>query len=65
LRAGLHVLPFALTGLGNRNLDQIADDLLDVAADIADFGEFGGLDLDERRAGELCQPPRDLVRSSG
>ena len=44
----------------DRDLDQVADDLLDVAADIADLGEFGGLDLDERRAGELRQPPRDL-----
>ena len=60
LRAGLHVLALALAGLRDRDLDEIADDLLDVAADIADLGEFGGFDLDERRAGEFCQPPRDL-----
>ena len=42
------------------DLDQVADDLLDVAADIADLGELGRLDLDERRAGELGQPARDL-----
>ena len=60
LGARLHVLALALADLGDRDLDEIADDLLDVAADIADLGEFGGLDLDERRAGELCQPPRDL-----
>ena len=60
LRAGLHVLALALAGLRDRDLDEVADDLLDVAADIADLGELGGLDLDERRAGELRQPARDL-----
>ena len=42
------------------DLDEIADDLLDVAADIADLGEFGRLDLDEGRAGEPRQAARDL-----
>ena len=60
LGAGLHVLALALAHLCDGDLDQVADDLLDVAADIADLGEFGGLDLDEGRAGEFCQPPRDL-----
>ena len=60
LGAGLHVLALALAGLRDRDLDEIADDLLDVAADIADLGEFGGFDLDEGRAGEFRQPPRDL-----
>jgi hypothetical protein len=32
---------------------RIAGDLLDVAADIADLGELGRLDLHERRVGEL------------
>jgi len=58
--SGLYVLAFALAGLRDRDLDQIADDLLDVAADIPDLGELGGLDLDERRARELCQSSRDL-----
>ena len=44
----------------DRFLDQVAGDLLDVAADIADLGELGRLDLDERRVGELGQPPADL-----
>jgi geranylgeranyl pyrophosphate synthase len=39
-------------------LDQVADDLLDVAADIADLGELGGLDLDERGLGQLGQAAR-------
>ena len=44
----------------DRNFDEVADDLFDVAADIADLGEFGGFDLDERRAGQFRQPSRDL-----
>ena len=43
-----------------RDLDEVADDLLDVAADIADLGELGRLDLEERRLGELRQPAGDL-----
>ena len=42
------------------DLDQVADDRFDVAADIADLGELGRLDLDERRLGELGQAARDL-----
>jgi len=54
------------------DLDQVAHDLLDVAADIADLGELGRLDLDERRVGQPRQPAADLglaarrsARSSG
>ena len=43
-----------------RDLDQVAHDLLDVAADVADLGELGRLDLEERRAGEPRQPARDF-----
>ena len=39
---------------------QIAGNLFDVAADIADFGEFGGLDLDEWRIGQLGQSAGNL-----
>jgi hypothetical protein len=42
-------LRFALAHGRDRDLDQIAHDLLDVAADIADLGELGRLDLEERR----------------
>ena len=56
----MHVLALAFAHLRDRDLDEVADDLLDVAADITDLGELGGLDLDERRAGEPGQPPRDL-----
>ena len=55
-----HRLAAALLLEPHRFLDQVAGDLLDVAADIADLGELGRLDLDERRVGELGQPPADL-----
>ena len=56
--ADLGAAPLALEP--DRFLDEVAGDLLDVAADIADLGELGRLDLDERRVGELRQPPADL-----
>ena len=43
-----------------RDFDQVADDAVDVAADVADFGELGRFDLDERRVGELGEAPRDF-----
>ena len=42
------------------DFDQVADDRVDVAADVADLGELGRLDLDERRIGEPREPARDL-----
>jgi hypothetical protein len=44
----------------NADLDEVAHDLLDVAPDVTNLGEFGRLDLDERRAGETRQAPRNL-----
>ncbi|MCY1172579.1 hypothetical protein D9M73_127150 [compost metagenome] len=44
----------------DRLLDQIARNLFDIAADIADLGELGRLDLDERRIGQLGQATADL-----
>ena len=44
----------------DRDLDEVADDLLDIAADIADLGELGRLDLEERRLREPRQAARDL-----
>ena len=41
-------------------VDEVADDRVDVLADVADLGELGRLDLDERRVGEPRQAPRDL-----
>ena len=60
LGADLDVLALSLAGQRDADLEQIAHDLLDVAADIADLGELGRLDLDERRAGEPRQPARDF-----
>ena len=56
----LDVLALALARLRDRHLDEIADDLFDVAADIADLGELGRFDLDERRVGEPGEAARDL-----
>ena len=57
---GLHVLALLVAGECDGNLDQVAHDLLDVAADIADLGEFGSLDFEERRAGKPRQAARNL-----
>jgi hypothetical protein len=42
------------------DLDEVADDGVDVAADVADLGELGRLDLDEGRVGQPRQAARDL-----
>ena len=60
MRLGLDLLALVLARQIDRDLDQVAHDLLDIAADIADLGEFRRLDLHERRVGELGQPPRNL-----
>ena len=54
LGAGADLVAAPLALEPDRFLDQVAGDLLDVAADIADLGELGRLDLDERRVGELA-----------
>jgi hypothetical protein len=50
----------ALADQPDRFLDEVADDRVDVAADVADLGELGRLDLEERGFGELRQPAADL-----
>ncbi len=60
LGLGLDLLAQALARHADRDLDEVAGDLLDIAADIADLGEFGGLDLEERRLGEPRQTAGDL-----
>src|SRR5262245_53697284 len=59
-RAHANLLLLLLAHHVDGELGQLADDRLDVAADVADLGELGGLDLDEGRLGELGEPPRDL-----
>ena len=44
----------------DRDLDQVADDGLDVPPDVADLGELGRLDLDEGCVDDLGDAPRDL-----
>ncbi len=64
LRAIVGLRAHARLGLLARHLDravgEIAHDLLDVLADVADLGELGRLDLDERRIRERGEPARDL-----
>ena len=50
MRPRLDPLALALLDEGDADLHEIPDDLLDVAADIADLGELGRLDLQEGRA---------------
>jgi hypothetical protein len=42
-----HPGDLGFTGLLDRYINQVADDRFDIAADVTDFGELGGLDLDE------------------
>ena len=46
--------------LGDGLLEQVANDRLDVAPDVAHLGELGRLDFDERRCGEARDAARDL-----
>ena len=60
LRGGADLVAAALALEADRFLDEVAGDLLDVAADVADLGELGRLDLDERRVGEAGEAAADL-----
>ena len=53
-------LALAVTHEADGRLHKIAHDLIHVAADIADLGEFGRLHFEERRIGELGETARDL-----
>ena len=55
-----HLARRLLARVLDRGLDEIAHDRVDVAADVADFGELGRLDFHERRIGEAREPPCDL-----
>ncbi len=57
---GAHLAHARFAGLLDADVDQVADDGVDIAADVADFGEFGGFDLDERRIRQFRQAARDL-----
>src|SRR5690606_13657916 len=60
MRARLDVLEHLPAHPNDGGLNHVADDLLDVAADIADLGELGRLDLDEGRIGKPGQTARYL-----
>ena len=55
-----HARPLQVAGQADGFLHQVADDGIHVAAHIAHLGELGGLDLQERRLGQLRQPAGDL-----
>jgi hypothetical protein len=59
-RAVAHLSRLGFAGVLHRDLDQVADDRVDVAADVAHLGELGRLDFHERRVGEAREAPRDL-----
>ena len=60
LRLRLHLHAHLLLDQPDAGFGEIADDALHVAADVADLGELGGLDLDERSTDQLRQPAGDL-----
>src|SRR6185312_7285173 len=60
LGSSLHLVAAAVALEPNGLFDEVARDLLDVTADIADLRELGRFNLDERGIGELCKPPADL-----
>ena len=60
LGLGLDLVPFFGLDLGDGQLHQVPDHGFHVPAHIAHLGEFRGLDLEERRGGELGQSPGDL-----
>ena len=57
---GFDVAALSFAHLGDADFHQIAHDLFHVAADIADFGEFGGFHFQERRLRELGEPARNF-----
>ena len=59
-RARAHLRHFLLARQLDGDVDELLDDRVHVAADIADLGELRRLDLDEGRTRELREPPGDL-----
>ncbi|MNR06389.1 hypothetical protein D3C85_1224580 [compost metagenome] len=51
---------FLLAQQLDRGIGQVADDRLDITADITDFGELGRFDLDERGVGQFGQAAGDF-----
>ena len=57
---GVHLRALLIFQQGEGGFDQIADNLFDIAADIADFGKLRRFDLEEGRAGEGGEAAADL-----
>ena len=57
---GPYILAASFTGKRNGGLDEIADNLVHITADIAHFGEFRCLDLDEGSIGEFGKAAGNL-----
>ena len=51
---------FVLTHHFDGYINQIAHDRLNISTNITNFGEFSRFDLNKRRPGQFCQPPRDF-----
>src|ERR1035441_5100967 len=60
VRAVAHARELEFARHLDRHIGQFLDDGIDLAADVADLGEFGCLDLHERRLCQACQAARDL-----
>ncbi len=59
-RAAAHALELLLARHLDRDVRQLLDDGVDFAADVADLGELGGLNLHERRLRQARQASGDL-----
>ncbi len=60
LGLGGDLLAQPLAGHVHGDLQQVADDLLDIPADVADLRELGRLHLEERRLRQVGEPAGDL-----
>ena len=58
MRLRLDLFVLALANHVDCRLEKVADDLFDIASDIADLGEFRCLNLQKRRVREAGQPAR-------
>ena len=57
---GFDLFAHVLAGGVDRGINQIADDLLNIAANITNFGELRGFNLDKRRFGQTRQAAADF-----
>src|SRR5690606_33659406 len=60
LRPRSYLLALGLADETYADLDEVAHNRVHVPADVADLGELGRLDLEERRAGQSSQPAGDF-----